>query len=259
VTGVQTCALPISLGSVLFSDIPANKIYEYDPLSAQFSVFRDPSNNSNGLALDPNGLLLAAEHGGRRVSRANADGTIVTVADMYQGKKLNSPNDVIVRKDGNIYFTDPPYGLANPSQSDLGYFGIYRVPPSGVLELVAKDLSTPNGVALSPDEKTLYVDDTQTGIVRLYPVNADGSLGTAKPFVQTSGTPDGMTVDGNGNVYVATGIGVEVFKPDGMKWGVINVPEQPSNCAFGTADKKTLFITARTGFYKVAMKVPGLL
>ncbi|MEO5725574.1 MAG: SMP-30/gluconolactonase/LRE family protein, partial [Byssovorax sp.] len=137
--------------TLLFTDVPASRIYEHTP-GAGIAVFREPSANSNGLALDPDGLLIACEHSGRRVSRTLADGKLVPVADAFEGKKLNSPNDVIVRKDGSVYFTDPPYGLPDPGQSELGFFGVFRVAPGGKVEAIAKDMNRPNGIALSPDE-----------------------------------------------------------------------------------------------------------
>jgi len=244
-------------GTLLFSDIPANKIYEYSA-PATFTIFRDPSGNSNGLAVDKNGLLHACEHGGRRVSKTDLMGVVTTVVDNYQGKKLNSPNDLIIRDDGNIYFTDPPYGLADPNLSELGFQGVFRVTPSGMLELVANDMNRPNGIALSPDQKTLYVADTATAEVRAYVLDLEGKPGAMSKVVTTSANPDGMAIDDQGNLFVTTSAGVEVYKPDGTLWGTIAVPEQPANCAFGDGDRKTLYITARTSLYRVALKVTGM-
>ncbi|HRI65509.1 MAG TPA: SMP-30/gluconolactonase/LRE family protein [Polyangium sp.] len=246
-----------SKGTLLFSDIPANRIYEYTAPSA-FATFRDPSANSNGLALDKKGLLHVCEHSGRRVSRTDANGMVTTVVDNYQGKKLNSPNDLIIRDDGNIYFTDPPYGLANPNMNELGFQGVFRVKPDGTLELIANDLDRPNGIALSPDQKTLYVDDTTTGDIRSYVLAADGTAGAMAKLVTTGGNPDGMAVDDQGNLFVSAMAGVEVYDSEGNLWGTITVPEQPANCAFGDGDRKTLYITARTSLYRVKLTSTGM-
>jgi gluconolactonase len=246
-----------SEGVLLFSDIPANTIHKLTPPSA-ISVFRMPSDNSNGLGLDQNGLLVAAEHGARRVSRTLGNGTVETVASEYMSKKLNSPNDVIVRSDGNLYFTDPPYGLNNPNDSELGFFGVFRVAPGGAVSLVAMDMQRPNGIGLSPDGSKLYVADTQTSEVRVFPVSADGATGAGSKLMSTSQSPDGLAIDDAGNLYVTTSAGVEVFRPDGSKWGTVEVPQQPANCGFGGADRKTLYITARTGLYKVTLNIPGI-
>jgi gluconolactonase len=244
-------------GTLLFSDIPASTIYEVQPPSS-ISVFLNPTNNTNGIGLDEAGLIVTCEHSGRRVARTLAGGSIVTVVDNYQGKKLNSPNDVIVRKDGNLYFTDPPYGLGgNPS--DLGFNGVYQVRPSGGgTALIANDMQRPNGIALSPDGNTLYVDDTQTGELRAYALAPDGTAGMAQKLATTSANPDGMTIDELGNIYVSDAAGIEVFRPDGTLIGAIAVPEKPTNCAFGGDDRLTLYITAQKSLYRVKMVLPGL-
>ncbi|MBA2473364.1 MAG: gluconolactonase [Pseudonocardiales bacterium] len=246
-----------SKGLLLFSDIPADTINQLQP-PATVTVFRMPTGKSNGLGLDPQGRLIASEGDNRRVSRTLADGTVVTVADRWQGKRLNSPNDNITRSDGTIYFTDPPYGVPSGQARELDFQGVFRVDPAGTLHLESSDMNRPNGVALSPDEKTLYVDDTAAGLVRQFPVRPDGSLGSPTMFVpSTGGGGDGMAVDDAGNVYVATDAGVKVYKPNGMTWGTIAVPEVPSNCTFGGPDRKTLYITAKTSLYRVTLNVPG--
>lgn len=244
-------------GTLVFSDIPGNRIHALTPPST-ITTFLEPSGNSNGLAIDKNGVLHACEHGNRRVSRIDMGGMVTTVVDTYQGKKLNSPNDLIIRDDGNIYFTDPPYGLANPNLSELGFQGIFRFTPTGTLELIANDMSRPNGIALSPDQKTLYIDDTDSGELRTYQLDADGKAGAMAKLVTTSPNPDGMTVDAQGNLFVSTSVGIEVFDSNGKLWGTIAVPQQPANCAFGGADRKTLYITARTALYRVTLQGPGL-
>jgi gluconolactonase len=247
-----------SKGVLLFSDIPADTIHQLQP-PATFTVFRMPTGRSNGLGLDPQQRLIASEHDNRRISRTLADGTVVTVADRWQGKRLNSPNDNITRSDGTIYFTDPPYGVPAGQARELDFQGVFRVDPAGTLHLESRDMNRPNGVALSPDEKTLYVDDTADGLVRKFPVKPDGSLGPPTIFVPaTGGGGDGMAMDDAGNLYVTTNAGVTVYDPSGMTWGTIPVPEVPANCTFGGSDRKTLYITARTSLYRVTLKVPGL-
>lgn len=241
-------------GKLYFSDIPTSRIHELTPPAA-VSVFREPSGQSNGLGIDQNGLLVACEHQGRRVSRTQAGGAVVAVASSYQGKKLNSPNDVIVKKDGNLYFTDPPYG-GNPNE--LGYQGVFRVDPGGTLSLVSSDMFRPNGIALSPDEKTLYVTDSEQNFIRTYVVAGDGTPSGPKKFLDTSPAPDGMAVNLQGDLFISTQAGVEVFKADGSKLGTIKVAEQPANCTFGGSDAKTLYITARKSLYRVSLAVAGL-
>ncbi|MCL4749325.1 MAG: SMP-30/gluconolactonase/LRE family protein [Myxococcales bacterium] len=241
-------------GKLYFTDIPASRIHELTPPSS-VSIFREPSGQANGLGVDAAGLLVTCEHQGRRVSRTESGGSVTAVAATYQGKALNSPNDVIAKKDGTLYFTDPPYG-GNPNE--LGFQGVFRVDPSGTLHLVSDDMFRPNGIALSPDEKILYVTDSEQSFLRRYDVGSDGVPSGAKKFVDTSPTPDGMAVNQQGDLFVSTQAGVEVYKADGTKLGVIPVAEQPSNCTFGGADGKTLYVTARKSLYRVALGVPGL-
>jgi gluconolactonase len=247
-----------SKGLLLFSDIPADTIHQLQP-PATVTVFRMPSGRSNGLGLDPRGRLIASEGDNRRVSRTLADGSVETVADRWQGKRLNSPNDNITRSDGTIYFTDPPYGVPTGQARELDFQGVFRVDPAGTLHLESRDMNRPNGVALSPDEKTLYVDDTADGLVRKFPVRPDGSLGPPTIFVPaTGGGGDGMAMDDAGNLYVTTNAGVTVYKPNGMPWGTIPLPEVPTNCTFGGPDRKTLYITVPTSLYRLALRIPGL-
>jgi gluconolactonase len=247
-----------SKGVLLFSDIPAGTINQLQP-PATVTVFRRPSGAANGLGIDAQGRLIASEGDNRRVSRTLADGTVVTVAERWQGKRLNSPNDNITRSDGTVYFTDPPYGLPPGQARELDFQGVFRVDPAGMLHLESMDMNRPNGVALSADEKTLYVDDSVSALVRRFPVRPDGSLGPPTVFVpSTGGGGDGMAMDDAGNLYVATNAGVQVYQPNGRLWGTIPVPEVPSNCTFGGPDRKTLYITAKTSLYRVTLKVPGL-
>ena len=222
-----------SKGVLLFTDVGADTIQAFQP-PATITVFRTPTGRANGLGLDPQGRLIASEGDNRRVTRTLVDGTVVTVADRWQGKRLNSPNDNITRSDGTIYFTDPPYGLPPGQARELDFQGLFRVDPAGTLHLESREFNRPNGVALSPDEKTLYIDDTADAVVRKFPVQPDGSLGPPTIFVpSTGGGGDGIAIDEAGNVYVATDGGVKVYRPNGAPWGTIAVPEVPSNCALG--------------------------
>jgi len=231
----------------LFSDIPANTIYRADK-----SVFRSPSGHSNGLVLDTSGRLIACEHGNRRVTHTEPDGTISVLADSYLGRKLNSPNDAAVRSDGTVFFTDPPYGVKQ-EERELPFCGVYAIRPSGELVLLSVYFSRPNGIGLSPDEKTLYVADSQEDFIQAFDLGEDGSLTNSRLFARC-GTPDGLEVDKQGSLWAATREGVVAFRPDGTRAGLIEVPEQPSNLAFGGEDGKTLFITARTGVYRVRVE-----
>lgn len=244
-------------GVLLFSDIPANTIYQLTP-PATIAEFRMPSGNSNGLDSDSDGLLLAAEHGNRRISRTMAGGTVVDVATMYMGDRLNSPNDIAVHSDGTIYFTDPPYGIS-PGDQELSFNGVFRVPTAGglVAEWEGDLASRPNGIALSPDEGTLYVADTAAGEVRAYVLTA-GSLTNEMVFTDATPGADGMAVDTEGNLYVTTAEGVKVFASDGSLWGTIAVPRIPANCAFGRPEASTLYITAREGLYSVTIPIRGI-
>jgi gluconolactonase len=244
-------------GRVLFTDIPANTIYEVPPGGAVTVAFQ-PSGNANGLAVDAVGRLFAAEHGTRRVSVR--DGAMqTTVADAYDGKKLNSPNDVVVAGDGTVYFTDPPYGI-NDGQRELDFMGVFRVAANGTVTAEYRGglAERPNGIGISPDGGRLYVADTSNGVVYRFAIGADGALGTREPHATTAGGADGLAVDEAGNLFVASSAGIEAFAPDGSRWGAIAVPMQPSNCAFGGADGRTLYITARQSVFSVQLANAGL-
>ena len=248
-------------GFLLFSDIPANTIYKWQP-NNQIEVFRKPSGNANGNTFDREGRLITAEHSNRRVSRTEVDGQVVTLASEYQGKRLNSPNDLVVKSDGSIYFTDPPYGIKS-QQQELDFFGVYRLGTDGTLTLLVDDFVRPNGIAFSPYETQLYVNDSQAGHIRVFDVKPDGTLANGRIFAvqkdpNKPGVPDGMKVDSKGNVY-STGLGgVWVFSPGGNLLGIIEVPEVPANLAWGDRDYQTLYLTARNSLYRVRLKIPGL-
>ncbi len=217
-------------------------------------VFRQPSGNSNGLTLDLQGRLIACEHSNRRVSRTEADGSVIPLATHYQGRQLNSPNDVVVKSDGSIYFTDPPYGV-QPEERELDFQGVYRIAPDGTLALLVDDFERPNGLAFSPDERILYVDDTARRHVRAFDVLPDGTLVHGRVFAEmqspATGGPDGMKLDVEGSLYVTGPGGTWLFDPDGRHLGTLVTPELPANLAFGDGDRCTLYITARTSVYRV--------
>ncbi len=247
-------------GELLFTDIPNNVIHKLQPPSA-FSVFRMPSGMANGLGVAPDGSVVACEHGGRRVSRYVGGGAPVTIVDRFQGMLFNSPNDNIVRTDGTIYFTDPTYGLAGRPR-EITYTGVFRVDPAGAVHLVANNFTQPNGIALSPDEKTLYVSNNNAGFsVWRFPVSSDGGTGAGTKFVDLpagQGGSDGMAMDDDGNLYVTLNSGIGIYAPSGSYYGLVPVPRRPANCAFGDADRKTLYVTAVTTLYRIRMSIPGL-
>ena len=235
----------------LFSDIPADTIYRADK-----SVFRQPSGQSNGLTLDNDGRLIACEHWNRRVTRTEADGSITVLADAYQGKKLNSPNDVIVRSDGAIFFTDPPYGLAG-REAELDFSGVFMIAGDGELKLLADDFVRPNGLALSPGESTLYIADTDRAHIRAFDIAPSGELTNDRVFCELP-TPDGLKVDVEGRVWATASDGVHVLTSDGTRLDIIVFPQHPANCSFGEEDGRTFFVTARTAVYQVRTKTPGI-
>lgn len=262
VSGLQFTEGPVwsPRNTLFFTDIPANRIYELTQ-DGQLKIYREPSGNANGLTFDKQGRLIACEHSNRRVTRTEKDGTVTVLADRYQGKRLNSPNDVVVKSDGSIYFTDPTYGIKKEEQ-ELDFQGVYRIRPDGQLELLVRDFKMPNGLCFSPDEKRLYIaDSSELAHIRVFDVNPDGSLSNGRIFAKTTGPggPDGMKVDLNGNLYVAGPGGVWIFNPEGKKIDIISTPEVPANLAWGDEDGKTLYITARTSVYKVRLAVGGKL
>jgi gluconolactonase len=276
-------------GSLLFSDLPNNAIMQWTQ-DGKVTVFRKPvfagpypegvQIGSNGLTLDPEGFLISAEHGNRRIARTEVvrnrepvyGGSVTVLADRYEGQRLNSPNDVISKRNGDIYFTDPPglyrnypEGAAGAPKLELDFNGLYRITAAGKLELLSRDIPFPNGLAFSPDEKKLYVANTRPEKKwMVYDVKPDGGIASGKVFLDMTrepgeGVPDGMKVDEEGNLYATGPGGVLVISPKGKHLGTIQLPEIPSNCAFGDADGQTLFITARTSVYRLRLKVPGRL
>jgi len=241
--------------SLLFSDIPNSRIMRWQ--DGALATFREPSGQSNGLTLDPAMRLVACEHENRRVS-IERDGAVHPLATHFDGKRLNSPNDVVARNDGRIFFTDPPYGITE-DQRELPYNGVFTMAADGAgLTLIADDFDRPNGLAFSPDERTLYIADTARHHIRAFDVAPDGSLDNGRVFadVREEGRPDGMKVDRAGRLYVCATT-VQVFAPDGAPLGVIDCPQLPANCAWGE-DGSMLFITARTGVYATRVETAGI-
>lgn len=251
-------------GYLLFSDIPANCIYRWEE-EKPLGVFRKPSNHSNGLAFDKHGRLIACEHGARRVSRTELDGSITVLAERYEGKRLNSPNDLTLHSDGSIYFTDPPYGLRG-KKGELGFQGVYRIAPDGKLQLLVKDMFRPNGIALSPDEKRLYIGDSRKWIINVHDVKPDGTLGPARLLADLGkavGTRviDGIKVDAQGNIYATCSAAVTVVSPEGKVLAQIacvgDRKRNTTNCCFGGPDRRTLFVTAGPNLFRVRVPIPG--
>lgn len=265
-------------GCLLFSDIPPNSIYRWKEVEG-ISLWMKPSGytglgqysdepGSNGLALDPQGRVTFCEHGDRRVSVLEKNGGKRTLADSYQGRRLNSPNDLCYRSNGDLYFTDPPYGLPQRAEDptrELDFCGVYRLTPSGELTLLTDELSRPNGLAFSPDESILYVgnSDPDRAIWMAYSVRADGSLGEGRVFQDTTpltgkmkGLPDGFKVDREGNLWATAAGGVHVYTPQGELLGRIDPGEACSNCAWGD-DGGTLYITADTYLCRVRTLTRG--
>lgn len=266
-TGFQFTEGPVwnlSGGYLLFSDIPGNRILKYTP-GEGISDFRAPSGKSNGLTLDKKGRLVACEHENRRVSLTDKDGSVTTIASHFMGKRLNSPNDVVVKSDGSIYFTDPPYGLNHVFGSfgtqELPFYGVYRLAPDGGELRLLVDDSVPNGLAFSLDESQLYIADTENSHIRVFDVDDDGNTTNGRIFAEISGeplAPDGMKIDSEDNIYVTGKGGVWVLDPNGSRIGVIPVPELPANLSWGDEDWKTLYITARSSLYKIRLNIPGV-
>jgi len=240
-------------GELLFSDIPASRIYRRK--DGKVDVFREPSQQANGNTLDPQGRLVTCEHETRRVTRTEPDGTVIPLATHFEGQRLNSPNDVVCKRDGTIYFSDPPYAV-KPADRELDFQGVFRIGAPGTPQLVARDFRKPNGLCFSPDESILYIADTEAGHVRAFDVAADGSLGNSRVFCQVE-RPDGMRVDEAGNLYVAAMKAVEIFAPTGSTIGEITLPERPANLAFGDNDRQTLYICARTSLYRARVAIRG--
>jgi len=269
-------------GYLLFSDPNTNTIYRYDPSTKNISVYISHSGytgadigeygqpGSNGLAIDKDGRLIIDQHGNRRVIRIEKKGPVTVLADKFDGKRLNSPNDILLKSDGTIYFTDPPYGLPNffeDKRKELDYSGVFMIRNNEV-KLVSKDLGGPNGLAFSPDEKFFYVtnwdirDIHHTKTIWKYEVNPDGTLANGEIFFDFNFTEDeealdGLKIDKEGNLFVSAPGGIWVISPDAKLLGKIVTPERPANLAWGDEDAKTLYLTAHSSLYKIRVNTGG--
>lgn len=250
-----------SHGRIYFSDIPANRVYRLDD-DGKASIFREPSNFSNGSMFNAQGDLISCEMDGQVVIVSPDGKRVRPLASMYQGKRFNAPNDLVVDSTDGVYFTDPHFKAPDPLPQ--GVTAVYYVGGGGLVQRLIDDLKAPNGVILSTDEKTLYVVPSGQEEVMAYPVESPGKIGKGKVFCHLKQAPgqqgrggDGLTIDTKGNLYIATGLGLQVFDKQGQHLGNIEVPEQPANATFGGADMQTLYITARTSLYRAEMEATG--
>jgi gluconolactonase len=258
---------------LVWSDIPNNRMMRYDETDGSVSVFRNPSNNSNGNSVDRQGRLVSCEHLLRRVTRTEHNGSITVIADRFDDKRFNSPNDVVVKSDGSIWFTDPPYGIlidyeGDTAASEIGNNNVYRVDgTTGKVTIVSDDFDKPNGLAFSPDEKYLYVADTGASHkaggpkhIRRLEVGADGqTLGKSHVFADcTNGMFDGFRLDRDGRIWTSAGDGVHCYLPDGTLIGKILIPELVANVTFGGAKLNRLFICGTTSLYSIYLAINGI-
>jgi len=243
-----------SLG-LLFSDIWPEKIYVWSPATKTSSIYLYPSDSSNGLTYDREGRLVLTQMAERRVSRQEKNRTITVLASKFNGKRFNSPNDIVAKSDGSIFFTDPDWNTPKGQAKEMGFQGLFRISPTGTLSLLDSTFDKPNGICLSPDEKKLYVNATSQGRIYVWDIVDDSILTNKKQFNSTllGGYPDGMKADSAGNIY-STGAGnVWIFSPTGTLLDKIAIPESPTNLAWGDADRKTLYITAGKSIYKIRL------
>jgi gluconolactonase len=267
-------------GYLLFSDIPRNSVMKWVE-GEGVSLFLKPSGytgvaeygaepGSNGLLLDPRGQLVSCEHGDRRVSVLTREGGKRTLVDNYRGKRLNSPNDAVFKSNGDLYFTDPPYGLPNrwdDPRRELDFCGVYRLAADGTLTLLTEEMTRPNGIGFSPDESSLYVaqSDPEAALWKVFPVKSDGTLGPGKVFDdvtehvgQLPGLPDGMAVGKSGHIFATGPGGVYVFHPDGRLLGRISTGERTANCTFGGPDRSLLYVTADMYLCRIQTRTQGI-
>jgi len=258
---------------LVFSDIPNNRMVRYDDTDGSVSTFRHPSNYSNGNTVDRQGRLVSCEHFARRVTRTEHNGSITVIADRYEGKRLNSPNDLVVKSDGSIWFTDPPYGIlidyeGERHDPEIGSNNVYRVDgATGKLSVVCNDFDKPNGLAFSPDEKYLYIADTGASHkvggnrhIRRFELSGDGqSIGKSKVIAEcTAGLFDGFRIDRDGRIWTSAGDGVHCYLPDGTLIGKILIPELVANVTFGGPKLNRLFICGTTSLYSAYLAINGI-
>ena len=244
-------------GSLIFSDIPANRVYRWMPGSSEATVYIDSSGNSNGIESMPDGTLVLAQHAGK-VSKMNQDGTLEPIAESYEGQRLNSPNDLAIRSDGTIYFTDPTFGVSEEDR-ELDFAGVYRIDPAGELHLVYDGFSLPNGVALSPDETMLYVNDSETGSVIRFELLENGEAVNMEEFsnignMSEMGGADGMITDSDGRLYTTGPNGLIVFDSGGTEITRIEFEQQITNVEWGGEDGSSLFVTSRGDVFRIRVK-----
>ena len=265
---------PVWLGdtrSLVWSDIPNNRMLRWDEETGATSVFRKPSNYANGHTRDRQGRIVSCEHGGRRISRTEYDGTVTTVADSFQGKRLNSPNDLVVKSDGSIWFTDPTFGILGwyegTKATPESPMNVYRVDASGAIELAIEGINQPNGLAFSPDEKILYVVESRSDPRKIlaYDIVDGRKAVNGRVFIDAGpGTPDGFRVDVDGNLWCGWGMGeagldgVHIFNPDGKRIGRIDLPERCANLCFGGVHRNRLFMAASTSLYALYVNTQGV-
>ena len=245
---------------LLFSDIKRNLIYVWSPLDGSVKAYLQPSDSSNGITFDQQGRLVLTQMRLRRVARQELDGTITPLASTYNGKKFNSPNDIVVKSDGSIFFTDPDFNIPFGQTRELSFKGIYRITPNGALVLLDSTFDKPNGICFSPDEKKLYVNESARCLIYVWDVIGDSLLINKKLFytIPASGYADGMKVDSAGNLYCAGPTGVWIVSPTGQSLGRIAMAENPSNCAWGDNDRKSLYMTAGSSLYRIRTITTGL-
>lgn len=262
-TGFQFVEGPAAdrAGNVYFTDIPAERIHKVDT-AGKLSVFREKSNHANGLMFNARGELVACEMDGQVVALGPDGKTVRVIAGKHNGQRFNAPNDLVIDGQGGVYFTDPTFRAPKPLPQ--GKAGVYYAAADGKVTRLLDDLPNPNGVILSPDEKTLYVIPTGQADMMAYPVAAPGKIGKGRVFCtlrQPEGKKgtggDGLTIDTKGNLYITSALGLQVFSPEGKLLGIIRLPEQPANVTFGGPDRKTLYVTARTSLYTVPMAATG--
>jgi gluconolactonase len=242
-------------GFLVFSDVPENKLLEVK-LGQKASLLRGNSNGAMGNAFDAQGRLYTCETHARRVTRTDKKGKVDVFVERYEGKRFNAPNDIVVRRDGQVYFTDPAFGNQEDSR-ELDFFGVYHVSPRGEVELIAKPTGRPNGIALSPNGRVLYVANSDERNIRAYDLDGKGAASNERVLVSgIEGIPDGMRTDEKGNLYLAAKE-ILVYTPDGKSLGSVALAETPSNLAFGDEDFQSLFVTARTSVYRIRLDVKG--